>query len=397
MMKRPTKKQALIALGAVLLILAIVWGFWPKPISVSVATARIGPLEVTVEEEGITRVKERYQISAPAHGYLLRLQVEVGDTLTAGQTLAQLLPAPDLISARQKELANAQQHSAKLRLKQSRQQLAVAEEQLDLAEKEYQRVSHLMASDIGTQQQMDRVTLERAQARAQYRSAEFSIAIAEYEVRAAQSTLATYQSGTDGDHIAITTPISGQILAVYRESEGIITMGSPIVEVGLLKALEIRSDVLSTDAVQLQPGTEVRIKRWGPNYPLAGVVRRVEPSGFTRISALGVEEQRVPVIVDIVSPQEEWMSLGDGFRVVTEFLLWQGQEVLQVPSSALFKEDNAWALFVMENNRAKFREVAIGHQSGLFTEITEGIREGERVLSHPDERIEDGIRITVRE
>ncbi|MGM0589216.1 MAG: efflux RND transporter periplasmic adaptor subunit [Bacteroidota bacterium] len=396
MMNYPTKKQIGIAVGGILIVLAVVWGFWPKPIEVAVKPVQRGPLEVTIEEEGITRVQERYQLAAPVTGYMMRLDGEHGDTLRAGQSIALLQPAPDMISARQKDIALSQYQAAKIRVQQTEEQLRVAKEEWEVAQRELQRLEDLYIAQIGTQQQIEWAELRAHQAEVQFRSAQFALTIARYERNAAETALATFRKPNQQESIVIESPVEGQILSIHQKNEGVIQAGSPIMEIGALQSLEIRSDVLSTDAVRIDQGTEVRIKRWGSDHVLAGSVRRVDPSGYTRISALGVEEQRVPVIIDIMAPRDQWQSLGDGFRVVAEYIIWQGEDVVQVPSSALFRVADQWALFIQDGNRAQLQYVTIGQQSGLYTQIIEGIRAGDQILTHPDERIEDGTRIRAR-
>jgi HlyD family secretion protein len=396
-MNYPNKKQIGLMLGALAILLAVVWGFWPKPITMSVGSARSGPLEVTIEEEGMTQVSERFQLAAPVSGYMMRLELENGDSLSQGESVVTLQPAPDMISARQKEMALTQLKAAEVRIQQAQEQLQAMEEEWQVAQRELQRLEDLYIVNIGTQQQLDRAKLMAHQAEVQYRSAQFAMSIAEYERNAAQTALATFQQPERKETMTMRSPIDGQVLHIHQKSEGLIQAGTPILEMGTLDLLEIRADVLSTDAVRIQSGTEVRIKRWGQEGNLSGRVRRVDPSGYTRISALGVEEQRVPVIIDIVAPREEWRALGDEFRVVAEFVIWEAEEVLQVPSSALFREADQWALFRVDGRRAQRQYVSIGQQSGLFTQITEGLSEGDLIITHPDERITHGTRIRPRQ
>jgi HlyD family secretion protein len=391
-----TKKQLYISAFVIVIVLLIIWGFLPSAISVNTDQAEVAPLEVTIEEEGKTRVTDRYTISAPVTGYILRIPFEVGDTVTAGQKLFDIQPVPDLISARQREVAQAQLEAAKARLKQANENLDLALEEKRIADVELQRIQNLYEAGIGTEQGLDEAKLAARRAAAQKASAEFSVSVAEHEIQAAQSTLKTFQTSGQKEEIAIAAPVSGSLLQIHKKSEGTIQAGAPILEMGDPYSLEIKVDLLSTDAVKVEPGTKVRIKRWGNDRILHGIVRRVEPSGYTRISALGVEEQRVPVIVDLVSPRDQWERLGDGFRVVAEFIIWQGDNVLQVPSSSLFRiRGDQWALFVVDDGTARVREVESGHQSGLRMQITDGLKEGETVITHPDERIEEGTRVEI--
>ncbi len=392
-----TKKQVYLSIFVIIVILVVIWGFLPSPIPVNVDQVQEAPLEVTIEEEGITRVTDRYTISAPVTGYILRIQYEVGDSVKAGQELFQIQPVPDLISARQREVSQAQLEAAKARLKQAEENLNLTREEKRLADIELQRIQRLFNSDIGSQQGLDNAILVARRAAAQMASAEFSVNVAEYEIRAAKSALQAFQTSDGQEQISIGAPVDGHLLKINHQSEGTVQAGAPILEIGDPYSLEIKVDLLSTDAVQVDKGTKVRIKRWGSNRILNGVVKTVEPSGYTRISALGVEEQRVPVIVDIISSHKEWKRLGDGYRVVAEFIIWKGDQVLQVPSSSLFRAGGEeWALFVVNDGTARLRHVEIGHQSGLQTQITGGLQAGESVITHPDERIEDDVRIEMR-
>ncbi|NBC03651.1 MAG: HlyD family efflux transporter periplasmic adaptor subunit [Bacteroidetes bacterium] len=392
-----TKKQIYISIFVVITIFIIVWGFLPSPVPVTIEKVLDAPLEVTIEEEGITQVTDRYTISAPVTGYLLRIQHEVGDSVAFGQELFQIQPVPDLIGARQREVAQAQLEAAKARLLQTKENRSLAQEEKQLAAVELQRIQNLFDSGIGSQQGLDNTKISARRAATQLASAEFSVRVAEHEVRAATSALQAFQTSGGQEQISIYSPVQGRLLKIHHISEGTVQAGTPILEIGDPYSLEIKVDLLSTDAVQINRGSSVRIKRWGSNQILDGSVQVVEPSGYTRISALGVEEQRVPVIVDILSQHEQWKQLGDGYRVVAEFIIWQDEEVIQLPSSSLFRTaGEQWSLFVVEDDKAQLRNVEVGYQSGLRTQILEGLQIGEDVITHPDERIEDGVKVKIR-
>lgn len=392
-----TKKQLYISAFLFILIVTIVWGFLPTSIPVTIEQVREAPLKVTIEEEGITRVTDRYAISAPVTGYLLRIEHEVGDSVGVGQELFKIQPVPDLISARQREVAEAQLEAAKARLQQTKENLNLVKEEKGLADVELQRIQNLFDSGIGSAQGLDNTKLSARRAAAQLASAEFSVRIAEHEVRAATSALQAFQTSGVKEQISIRAPVQGKLLKIHLNSEGTVQAGTPILEIGNPHSLEIKVDLLSTDAVQIERGTNVRIKRWGSEEILDGSVQVVEPSGYTRISALGVEEQRVPVIVEILSPHDQWRQLGDGYRIVAEFIIWEDDGVLQVPSSSLFRTaGEQWSLFVVYRGRAQLRNLEIGYQSGLQTQIIDGLQIGDDVITHPDERIEDGVRVKLR-
>lgn len=389
-----TKKQIYLSIFVLIIVLLLFWGFLPSAIPVSVEEAKVAPLEVTIEEEGKTRVIDRYTISAPVTGYLMRLDYEVGDSVRAGQELFGIQPIPDLISARQSEVAKAQMEAAITRRMQALEQLAQANEEKKMAETELLRLQNLFEDGIGSRQMLDITELAAKRTASQQASAEFAVKVVEHEIKAAESTLKAFQSAGREERISIPAPVNGRLLKILQKSEGSVQAGTPILEIGDPRSLELKIDLLSTDAVTLIKGTPVRIKRWGSDNILDGLVKVIEPSGYTRISALGVEEQRVPVIVEITTPYEEWQALGDGFRVVAEFIIWKGEEVLQVPSSSLFRTGEAeWALFMVDRGESKLRRVEIGRQSGLYTQIVSGLEAGDTIITHPDERIEDGVKV----
>ena len=237
---------------------------------------------------------------------------------------------------------------------------------------------------------------EPAGAHAEQRSADFAVEVARFELEAAQTALQYSITGngeTARETVKLRAPVSSRVLQLHRESEGVVATGEPLLEIGDPQALEVAVDVLSADAVRIRPGTPVEFHRWGGELPLEGVVRRIEPTGFTKVSALGVEEQRVWVIADLTTPQEQWQQLGDGYRVEAHFILWEAQDVLQVPASALFRHADGWAVFAVVSGRARLTAVRTGRNNGLVTQILSGLGEGDTVIVHPDDRIGDGVRV----
>lgn len=392
------KKQIIISGLAIALLLVIIYGFWPKPIPVDVATVTRGPMEVTVEEEGKTRVKDRYVISAPVSGLLQRIDFDSGDRVKEGMIVARIQPgSPGLLDERQLEVSNARLNATQAALAQAKESLRLADEEAAYAQKELVRVKGLHQNGAGTDQDLDQAVIANQRAQSNKTSAEFGVKIAEHELESAQAAVKwARQLKPNNEILDIRAPVNGYILNVPNQSERPIMTGEPLMEVGDLQSLEVRVDVLSPDAVQIRPGTLTRIMRWGGDSTLDGRVRVVEPAGYTKISALGVEEQRVPVIVDFTSDEKDWNRLGDGYRVVVDFIIWKGDDVLQVPTSSLFRSGKEWALFMTKNGRAQRRIVQVGHQSGLTAEILNGVKTGDNVLTHPDERIENGVRVKPR-
>jgi HlyD family secretion protein len=374
------RRKIITRVTLVLLIsAAIVYGFWPEAIPVQTATAERAPLQVIIEEEGETHVTERYIITSPLAAHVRRIDLKAGDLVERGEPLAQLdPPQPAILDSRSHAGARARVESAEAMLEQ-------AETAANRAINERDRIERLAAAGSATQQ-----ALELAIADANLAIAARNTARA--ELAAARAALGQGTASASAGE-TLRAPVSGRILAVHRQSEGHINPGEPLMEIGDTGNLEIRVDVRSQDAVRIQPGTRVIIDQWGGENELEAVVRRVEPQGFTVISALGVEEKRVLVISDFVTSAEERESLGSGFRVLARFVIWEDEDVLQVPTGALFRTGNGWAVFTAENGRAVQKEVTLGHRAGLAAQVTSGLSEGDIVITHPDNAIADGVRI----
>jgi HlyD family secretion protein len=278
--------------------------------------------------------------------------------------------------------------------------MQAAKAEADYSASELGRIEKLYESGLVSMDRLDRALASSRQSASILRSAKFEIDVAIYEKEAALTALRysadEWPSGYSGK-VIINSPINGMILKVNHRSEGVVREGVPIIEIGDPKALEVVVDVLSADAVRITQGTPVFFHRWGGESPLEGRVRVVEPAGFTKISALGVEEQRVLVISDIISPPDTWGRLGDGYRVEAGFVIWEGDNVLQAPASSLFRVDGDWAVFVLHGGNAHRRMVRIGHRNGLMAEIISGLTEGEEVITHPDSSIEDGTAVKLRD
>jgi HlyD family secretion protein len=397
MMETGKKRNFGIIALSLLIVLLIVYGFWPKPIEVNVQSAVYGNLQTTIEDEGVTRLKDRYVISAPAFGTLQRIYMRPGDVVSAGDPVASITPlSPELLNERQYAMANNRLEAARTTLQQTQENYQLAREEEAYLQKEMERIQNLHAYGIGTDQELERVRIASRRGDMNRISAEFAVRIAEYEVESAIAAIQWPLARTSPlDELILTSPVDGVILNLLDENERPVAAGAPIMEIGDPQLLEIRVDVLSSDAVIIRPGMTVIIKRWGGEDSLTGSVKLVEPSGYTRISILGVEEQRVPVIVDIIHGDNHLHRLQNGYRVVAEFITWSGENLLQIPTSALFRSGDEWAVFTVSQNRARRQSVGIGHQSGLFTEIVSGLNEGDLVITHPDERIEDGVKISV--
>jgi HlyD family secretion protein len=389
-----------ITLTAIAITAALLWGFWPGPVPVEGALVVLAPLRVTVEEEGRTRVKDRFIISAPVAGYLQRIQLEVGDAVTQGQTLAVMEPLrPEVLDPRSRARAEAQVAAAQAALKSAEEQVISARAEDVYAQAEYRRKQQLLKDALVSQDDLELAQTHARQAVAAKRSAEFAVEVARFDLEAAQTALRYSISGNGEEPletVKLRAPVASRVLAIHHESEGVVMTGEDLLEIGDPAALEVAVDVLSADAVRIRPGGAVQLQRWGGEQPLDGLVRVVEPSGFTKISALGVEEQRVWVIADITSPRELWQQLGDGYRVEAHFILWDEDAVLQLPASALFRHADGWSVFAIRDGKARRVAVQIGHSNGLVTQILSGIDAGETVIVHPDDRIQDGVRVALQ-
>jgi len=378
----------------------LAYGFLPRPIAVELAHAEIGPLAVSVEEEGKTRVVERYTVSAPASGYLRRIALKAGDAVTAGQVIATLEPArSNALDPRSWAQARARVGSAEAALAAAGEQTRAAEAEVALAAQELERTRQLAREKFLSPQAVDIAVNRNALAEAGLRAARHAVNVARFDLEAARAALANVESVSRGNHadrITVAAPVAGRVLRLVHESEGAVLAGQPLLEIGNPASLEIEVEVLSTSAVRIVPGARVLLDRWGGAAALEGRVRVIEPSGYTKVSALGVEEQRVKVIVDFTSPRAQWERLGDGFRVEARFIVWEGDRVLQIPTSALFRHNGGWAVFVANAGRARLHPVEVGQRSGLRAEVLSGLAVGTEVITHPDDKLRDGVKIRAR-
>lgn len=375
----------------------LVWGFWPQPVLVEAVQAARGPMVVTVEEEGRTQVLDRYIISSPVDGVACRVQLEVGDRVTAGQALLGISPlASSVLDPRRRAEAEAAVSAADAALAASQDEASGARAQADFFAAELGRLKPLAAQGVISRDELDRARMNDISARAALRSALHGVDVARHALQAARSVLeisAASERGEPAERVVVRSPIDGVVLKLDRECEGPVRTGDPLLEVGDPSQLEVVVALLSADAVQVQPGMMVRFDRWGGEGHLEGVVRTVEPVGVTKVSALGVEEQRVKVVADFTSPAERWQRLGDGYRVEASFVLWQGDDVLQVPAGSLFRHDGGWAVFVMTDGRAALRPLRLGQRNGASAQVLGGLDAGELVINHPNDEVADGRRV----
>jgi HlyD family secretion protein len=399
-MDKGLRRKIFIIIIALVVVILLTLGFLPKAQQVDLVRVARSPLRITIEEEGRTRLKDRFVVSAPTAGYMRRINAKVGDPVKRGQVVAVLEPLQSqALDPRSRATAQASVSSAESSLKAAMEREQVAKADADYIDQRLERLKSLYTKGSISKDQFDQINAEAQKAKAFLNSTEAEVNVARSELERARITLQNFTSvkrNEKHDTVAVTSPINGAVCRIYHESEGAVNMGEPLMDVGNIGSLEVRVEVLSSDAVKIRKGTPVLFKRWGNDEPLTGVVQLVEPAGFTKISSLGVEEQRVLVIVDITSPSEKWQVLGDGYRMETHFIIWEGKNVLQIPASALFRLGNQWAVFVEENGKARRRVVEIGQRNGLAAEILSGLKENEKVIAYPDDSIGEGTKIRQR-
>lgn len=386
-----------IALLLTVTVVLVVRAMRPKPVLVTAGVAARTPLAITVDEEGKTRVADRFVVSAPVAGFVERISLNVGDEVREGSVITALAPAqPVFLDTRSRTETESRIAAAEAAAEAAGQQVKAAEAGAALAKTQLARIRKLVATGDMPGEALDRARTQEQQTQAALEAARHAVEQARNTVAALRASLLaiTNTPREKPDSVNVVAPVSGRVLRVIRRSEGIVQAGEPLLELANARALEVEVELLSADAVRVGPGTKVEFLRWGGETPLHGQVRRVEPTAFTKISALGVEEQRVRVIVDFTSPQRQWARLGDGYRVEARFFLWERGDVLTVPATALFPHEGGWAVFAVEEGVARRRAVKTGHRNGLAAEILEGIKEGERVILHPDNSLAEGTLVT---
>ena len=390
--------------GAIVAVVAIglVFAFRPQPVAVDLAEVQRGPLVVTVEDEGKTRVHDIYVLSAPVTGRMHRIDLHVGDPVVAAETvLAQIEPIdPAFLDPRGEAQARAEVRAAESAGKLARASVEMAQAELDFARREFDRARELIQKNTISQRDLDEAERAYRTRRAALLTAQAELDRNAYQLERARAQLMSPVEArrTVGECacIALRSPVNGRVLQLLQQSESVVAASTPLVEVGDPRDLEIAVDLLSADAVKVQAGQRVIIDGWGGAAPLKGRVRLVEPFGFTKVSALGIEEQRVNVIIDIVSPLDDWQRLAHGYQVDARIVLAEHADALKVPLTALFREGSDWAVFVATAGRATLRRVTLGDRNGIEAEIADGVVSGERVVLHPSDRVAEGVRVAAR-
>lgn len=384
--KRP-RRRWLPYLGALLLIAGIVAGLWPQPVPVEIARVTTGALRATVNEEGKTRIKQRYVISAPVTGLTRRIRFKAGAEVKAGETLLAMVDAqnPAPLDVRQREMALARRDAERANVQKARAAH-------DYAARELKRVEDLYQHQTVSIQELDAARMREA-------TSAQDIASAEGILHQVEAGMVDYSAPNNSEMnpartpMELKSPVTGRVLRVMEENARLVNAGTPLLEVGDPTDLEVVIEVLSRDGALIKPGTKVELEQWGGGEPLLARVRLVEPAAFTKVSALGVEEQRVNVIADLVTPPSERPTVGDQFRVEARIIVWEESQVLKVQNGALFRRGEQWAAFVIADGRAQLRPIKTGRTSGTETQILEGLKEGDELILYPGDRVHEGLRV----
>lgn len=397
-----TRRNWMLLGALAALVGALALGFFPRAIPVNFARVDRAALRVTVDEDGRTRIRERYVVSAPLTGQLQRIGLKAGDAVNAGETLIAVLEPrpPELLDSRTREQLEARTRAAEAQVESVGVRWARLRATDELARTELERAATLLERGAVSRQELDRAQESARAASADFKAAGYERQIAEFELAQARAALARASDSKVADcdgSLSIRAPITGRVLRVFQEDAGAVLATTRLVELGDPADLEVEVDVLSSDAVKIRPGARCFFEHWGGDSPLEGRVRVVEPAGFLKISALGVEEQRVNVIIDIVTPPAQRTKLGDAYRVEARIVVWESDDAMTVPVGALFRSGADWTVFKIERGRAQLTPVIPGHSDGRRTEVISGLAEGDAVIVHASDKIADGVRVTLRE
>lgn len=385
-----------------IVVAALVFSFWPRAVAVDMAKAVRAPLITAISDDGTTRVREVYVLSAPIAGKLLRVDTHAGDFIAAGKTvIATIEPAdPAFLDARSQRQFEFMVSAARAARDLTLANVRGREAERKLASRELERARQLLEKGVVSKARVDTAEASLSAAEAALDTARAALRQREFEIKTAQAALInpSGQAGTGGKGccIQLRAPVDGQLLRVLQENESFVQPGQPIAEVGDPANLEVVIDLISSEAVQVAEGDEVIITQWGGDQPLKAKVRRVEPAGQQKISALGIEERRVNVIIDLVSPREEWKRLGHGYQLEASIVRWRSESALQVPVGALFRQGSDWAVYRVVDGRARLTTVTTDHMNDAAAEITQGLAEGDRVILHPGESVTDGASVKPR-
>jgi HlyD family secretion protein len=394
-MKTHNKVLAALAIAAVAALSA--WALRPQPVSVEVAEVGRGAFELAVSDDGKTRVRERYTVHAPLAGQLERIRFKAGDAVERGQAVAVLVPTmPAFLDARSVRELEARVRAAQAQQLRARAEAARMLAQRDQARADLDRQLRLHQEGFISATAREQAELALRTAERTVEAARFAEDAARHELDQARAALARYRSGDAGGRLEVTSPVTGAVLKVIQESEGAVALGAPLVELADARSLEAVVDVLSQESVAIRPGMPARVELGRGVAPLAARVRLVEPAAFTKISALGVEEQRVNVVLDFAEPLDRVRTIGDGFRVEAAIVTHRVEDAVKVPTGALFRDGSGWAVFVVEGERAARRAVKAPQRNASEALVEEGLKPGERVVVYPPDALEPGARVVPR-
>jgi HlyD family secretion protein len=388
----------IIGILVVALILAgAAWALWPRPVAVEVAVIGRGTLSVTVEEEGISRIREVYRVTAPVAGRLVRVNIHAGDPVTLGQTVAVIEPAPPgLLDERSRLIAEAAVAAAEAAVRLAEASLSEAQARAAYADTDATRKAALAERGVVSTQVKEQAVLALSMANRDVQVAEAMLAMREQDLESARATLiqGIAPAPTDQCCANVPSPIAGQVLAVLTESEQAVQPGTPLMDLGDPVNMQVVVEVLSSDAVRITAGAPATIRNWG-GEPLQARVSSISPAAVTKVSALGIEEQRAELILDLLDPPETWSRLGHGFRVVADIVVWEGKDRVLVPIGALFRDADQWATFRVLDGKAMLSPIQLGQRNGDFGEVLDGLEPGDVVITHPGDTVVDGAQVAV--
>lgn len=387
-MERPKRRTMIYGALAIVIIAVVAMALLPDPMIVDWTTVERGPLQVTIDEKGETRVRDRFAVTAPVAGELRRIELREGTAVERGDVVAVIEPLP--LDPRQRQELTARVDAASSALREARSLAERASSAFSLAQSDRRRIESLAAEGIASDEDLERAQTSERTAREELEAARNRVRTAEAELEVARAGLLAIDSGQGDRTVEIRAPVAGQVLTIPDRSGRVVQPGQLLLEISDSHDIEVVIEMLSTEAVKVETGDPVIIEDWGGDEPLRGSVRLVEPSGFTKVSALGIEEQRVNVITDL---DDVPRSLGDGYRVEARVVIWSGEDVLQIPISALFRMGTTWAVFAVENETATVTEVEIDHKTDLVAEVVSGLSEGDVVILHPSNDLADGAKV----
>jgi HlyD family secretion protein len=398
---RPTLRKAILGLVLAGSVAGGAFFLWPKPIGADVATIESGPLEVFVEDEGVTRIKEVYTVSSPITGKALRSPRQVGDEVVAGETLVAVVEPSDpmLFDVRTQRINEAAVNAASAAVDLAEAQVRHSRSQLAFAQNDLKRATALTVGQTISERTLEKAHLDVTASEAALATALATLEVRKRELESARANLIQFnedQPRAEGCCVQIRAPVSGRVLKIHNESEQVVLAGRPLIEIGDPSDLEIVVELLSRDAVRVEPGASAWVEGWGGALPLAARVVRVDPSAFTKVSALGIEEQRVETILHFTGPPAEWRRLGHQFRVIARISVWRRDDVARVPLGALFRQGNRWAVYRVQDGRAVLQQLDIAERNQEWAQILAGLAPGDKVILHPADRIRSGVRIEER-